>query len=295
MRIGFYIFYALAWMISLLPFWVLYLLSDFLYFIFYQLTGYRKEVTFTNLRKAFPDKDEEWIKETAKAFYHNLCDIILENMKVLSIRQKNLAKRYRYVNTEILEGMASENKSIILALGHCGNWEWMGNTIGPLYPEIKGYAIVKPLSNPHFDSFINGLRNRFIKDSIIYMKDTLRTMVKRKNIVSMYAFAADQTPSNLKTCYWGEFLNQDTAFFPGMEKIARTLDIGVIFMDLYREKRGHYVGELSLISNDSKSTMENEITEAYIKKLDDAIRKRPDNWLWSHRRWKNTREDAMKE
>jgi KDO2-lipid IV(A) lauroyltransferase len=250
-------------------------------------------VSFQNLRNAFPDKDEQWIEKTGKAFYRNLCDIIVENLKVITIKQKNLAKRYRYENTEILENIAAQNKSIIMAIGHCGNWEWMGNTIGPMYAQYKGMAIVKPLSNKYFDSFINGLRNRYIKDSIIYMKDTLRVMVKRKDIVSIYAFAADQTPSNLKTCYWGEFLHQDTAFFTGLEKIARSLDIGVIFIDLYREKRGRYVGEISLITDDAKATKEDEITEAYIKKLDEAIRKRPDNWLWSHRRWKNKREIAL--
>jgi KDO2-lipid IV(A) lauroyltransferase len=182
-----------------------------------------------------------------------------------------------------------------MAVGHCGNWEWMGNTLGPLYIQYKGFAIVKPLTDKYFDAFMNGLRNRYIKDSIIYMKDTLRTIVKRKNIISIYAFAADQTPSNLKTCYWGEFLNQDTAFFTGMEKIARSLDFGIIFIDLYRERRGHYVGEISLMTDSAKSTDENQITQEYIKMLDDAIRKRPDNWLWSHRRWKNKREDATKE
>lgn len=295
MRIGFYLFYAFAWLISWLPFWVLYLLSDFLYFMFYHVIGYRKEVTFDNLRKAFPDKDEAWIKKTARTFYKSLSDIIFENIKVMTISQKNLAKRFRYENTHIIDSIAAQNKSIIMAVGHCGNWEWMGNTLGPLYIQYKGFAIVKPLTDKNFDAFMNGLRNRYIKDSIIYMKDTLRTIVKRKNIISIYAFAADQTPSNLKTCYWGEFLNQDTAFFTGMEKIARALDFGVIFIDLYRERRGHYVGEISLMTDSAKSTDKNQITQEYIKKLDEAIRKRPDNWLWSHRRWKSKREDATKE
>jgi KDO2-lipid IV(A) lauroyltransferase len=294
MHIGFYLFYAFAWLISLLPFWIMYGVADFLFFILYHVTGYRKDVTRQNLRNSFPEKDDKWIKDTSRKFYHNLADIILEDLKVLTISQKKLAKRYRYENLEIMENMAAEGKSIILAVGHTSNWEWMGNTLAPMYPQYKGYAIVKPLQNKKFDGFMNGLRNRFIKDSIIYMKDTLRTMVKRKKIVSLYAFAADQTPSNPQAAYWGKFFHQDTPFYTGVEKIARTLDLGVIFIDLYRERRGHYVGEISLITDSAKSTSENEITKAYIHKLEEAIRKRPSDWLWSHRRWKHSREEINK-
>jgi len=295
MRIGYYIFYAFAWLISLLPFWLMYGLADFLFFMLYHVAGYRKKVTRQNLRNSFPEKDEKWIKDTSRRFYHNLADIILEDIKVLTLPQKKLAKRYRYENLDIMENIAAEGKSIILAVGHTSNWEWMGNTLGPMYPQYKGFAIVKPLADKNFDGFMNGLRNRYIKDSIIYMKDTLRTMVKRKDIVSIYAFAADQTPSNPKAAYWGNFFNQDTPFYTGVEKIARTLDLGVIFMDLFREKRGHYVGEVSLITNSAKATKENEITEAYIQKLEEAIRKRPSDWLWSHKRWKHTRPEEKKE
>lgn len=294
MRIAYYIFFAFAWTISIMPFWLLYRLSDLVFFFLYYVTGYRKKVTRQNLRNAFPDKDEKWIRDTSRRFYRSLADIILENIKVMTVGKKCLAKRYKYLNTEIMDKIFEKNKSVILAIGHCGNWEWLGNTMGPAYRHVKGYAIVKPLNNPYFDGYMNGLRNRFIDDSIIYMKDTLRTMVKRKDKVSMYVFAADQTPSNPATAHWTEFMNQDTPFFTGIEKIARSLDLGVIFIDLYREKRGHYAGEVSLITDSAKNTAENEITNAYIAKLEEAIRKRPHNWLWSHRRWKHKRPQNLK-
>lgn len=294
-KITYHIFYAVAWLVSLLPFWLLHGLADLIYVLLYHVAGYRRKVTSTNLRNAFPDKDERWINKTARRFYRSLADIILEDIKVLTINQKVLAKHYRYVNTEIIDELYSQNKSVIIAIGHCGNWEWLGNTLGPMYAHMKGFAIVKPLKNPYFDSFMNGLRNRFIKNSIIYMKDTLRVMVKRKNQASLYVFAADQTPSNPKTAYWEMFMNQDTPFYTGIEKIARTLDLAVIFIDLYREKRGYYVGEISLITDSARTTKENEITTSYIRVLEEAIRKRPDNWLWSHRRWKHKRENNINE
>ncbi len=150
MRISFYLFYAFAWLISLLPFWMLHGLADFIYIVLFYVTGYRKKVTYQNLRNAFPDKDDKWIRKTGRKFYRSLADIILEDIKVLTIPQKKLAKRYRYVDTEIMENIFKENKSVILACGHCGNWEWMGNTLAPMYPQYKGIAIVKPLANKYF-------------------------------------------------------------------------------------------------------------------------------------------------
>jgi KDO2-lipid IV(A) lauroyltransferase len=289
-RISFYIFYGFAWLVSLLPFWLLYRLADLVFVMLYYVFAYRKNVSKQNLRNAFPEKDELWINRTARRFYRSLADIILENIKVMTIGQKKLGRRYRYVNTEIMDRIFEQDKSLILSIGHCGNWEWLGNTLGPAYAHVKGFAIVKPLKNTYFDNYMNGLRNRFIKNSIIYMKDTLRTMVKRRDITSLYVFAADQTPSDPGKAYWTEFFHQDTPFFTGIEKIARSLDLGVIFIDLYREKRGHYVGEVSLITDSAAKTQEGEITEEYVKRLEAAIRKRPHNWLWSHRRWKHKRK-----
>lgn len=294
-RISFYIFYAFAWLVSLLPFWLLHGFADFIFVMLYYVFGYRKEVTRTNLRNAFPDKDEKWIKKTSGKFYRNLADIIVEDIKVLTISQKKLAKHYRYINTEVMLKYLEQGKSVILTCGHCGNWEWMGNTLAPKYPQYKGIAIVKPLANKYFDGFMNGLRNRYLENSTIYMKDTLRTMVRQKDQTCIYAFAADQTPSNPKAAYWGQFMNQETPFYLGVEKIARTLDLTVLYIDLYREKRGYYIGDFSLITDTAKATEEGEITEAYIHKLEEAIRRHPDSWLWSHRRWKHKRKQTDKE
>lgn len=268
--------------------------ADLIYVMLYYVFGYRKKVTRTNLRNAFPDKNEKWIRKTSALFYRSLADIILEDIKVMTISQKRLSKHYRYVNLEIMEKFLDRGQSILLACGHCANWEWMGNTLAPLYPQYNAMAIVKPLSNPYFDNFMNSLRTRFIEDTVVYMKDTLRVMIKQKNIVSIYALAADQTPSNPKTSYWATFMHQDTAFYTGLDKLARSFDMPVIYIDLYREKRGHYVGELALIAEKPKEMEENKIIDAYILKLEESIRKRPHNWLWSHRRWKHKREQSDK-
>ncbi len=288
MRIAFYIFYAFGWLLSKLPFRLLYIISDFLYFILYFVVGYRKKVSYENLRKSFPEKNEKWIRATARKYYKNLADLFVETTKLMTISKDKLQKRFKYKNIEIIDEFLKQNKSIIMSIGHCGNWEWMGNTFGPTYPDFKGYAIVKPLNNKYFDGYINGLRSRFSDDSTIYFKETFRQIIKRKDIPTFYVFAADQTPTMSEAGFWGEFFHQETPFFTGIEKIARSLDFGVIFMDIYREKRGHYVGEISIITESAKETEENKITKDYIVKLENAIRKRPDNWLWSHRRWKHS-------
>jgi len=288
-RISFYVFYAFAWLVSLMPFWLLHGFADFIFVLLYYVFGYRKEVTRVNLRNAFPEKDEKWIRKTSLRFYKSLADIILEDIKVLTIRQKKLAKHYRYENLEVMEKFLNNGQSVLLACGHCANWEWMGNTLAPQYQQFNAMAIVKALHNPYFDNFMNGLRNRYLDDTTIYMKDTLRAMIKRKDIVSIYALAADQTPSNPKTSYWATFMHQDTAFYYGLDKLARSFDMPVIFIDLYREKRGYYVGEMSLIAAEPKKLDEHQVLDIYINKLEEALRKRPHNWLWSHRRWKHKR------
>jgi KDO2-lipid IV(A) lauroyltransferase len=165
----------------------------------------------------------------------------------------------------------------------------MGTTLG-LISDKKGYAVVKPLSDPRFNKYMMKLRHRLNPDSTIPFKETFRRMlVNKKKELTFNVFAADQTPTRDEINYWTDFMNQDTGFFLGIEKIARSLDFTVLFVDIVREKRGYYKGVMSLISDAPSETAEYEITEGYVKSLETAIRNNPSNWLWSHRRWKHQR------
>jgi KDO2-lipid IV(A) lauroyltransferase len=290
MAIGYYIFKAIAWIISKLPFPLLYILSDCLYIFLFYIIGYRKKVVITNLNNAFPDNPKRNINKIARQYYRNLADVILEIIKLRSITSDQLLKRFSFENILVFRNLFKANKSVILSIGHCGNWEWMGTALG-LITEQKGYAIVKPLSDPRFDRYLTMLRTRLNKDSVIPFKETYRSLVRNKNKLTFNVFAADQTPTRNEINYWMTFLNQDTPFFTGIDKIARSLDMGVLFIDIQRVKRGQYKGVITKITDDAKNTEEDEITKKYITLLEQSIRNRPDNWLWSHRRWKHKKKE----
>ena len=288
----YYIFTASAWMISRLPFRLIYGLSDGLYLVLFYVAKYRISTVYTNLHNSFPEKSKEDIREIARQYYRNLADIILEVIKWRTIKPAVLLSRFSFENYDLFKKAFSQNKSIIVTIGHCGNWEWMGTTLG-LITDEKGFAVVKPLSYKRFNGYMEKLRNRLTKDSIIPYKDTFRTLIRNKHkMLTFNVFAADQTPAGGEISYWTNFLNQNTPFFEGIEKIAKALDFTVLFIDIQRRGRGKYTGVISLITDDPKSMKENEIMEKYVKALENAILNRPDNWLWSHRRWKHLRVES---
>jgi len=282
----YYLFLATAWFISLLPFKLLHIFSDVLYLIAYYVIGYRKKVVINNLKNAFPKKSDKEIELTAKEFYGNFCDIIVETLKTLTITEKQLRARVKYINIEMLDELHHQNKSVIAVQGHYCNWEWTV-MMGPELTNYKHYAIYQPLSNKFFDRLIFNLRSKF-GTAMIPMKFAYKTMLKNKNKPGFYQFGADQTPPK-NSEFWTSFLNQDTPVFLGIEKIAKAVDIPVVFINVQRTKRGYYEVEFIKLFDNSKETDQYEITEKHVRTLEEIIRARPGNWLWSHRRWKHDR------
>jgi KDO2-lipid IV(A) lauroyltransferase len=288
-KIAYYIFILKAWFISLLPFWFLYILSDFLYVIVYYLIRYRRKIATQNLKNSFPEKSLVEIKQIEKKYYHNLCDIVVEFIKIRHISIDQLKKRMIITNPTILHELYNQNKSVFLSVGHCGNWDWFGKTI-PYITDHKVFAIYKELSSTDFDSYMKSLRSRFGVPTLIESKSTYRSLLQSKDTTNAVFLAGDQTPGGLDANYWTTFLNQDTPFFLGIEKMAKSLDYAVLFFDIKRIKRGHYEATITPITLNPKETKTNEITESYVRLLENAIINNPDNWLWSHRRWKHKRE-----
>jgi len=267
---------------------LLYLLSDGLYLVLYYIIGYRKKVVITNLRNAFPGKNEKELEQISKAYYRYLCDLFLEVIKFLTISNKSMVKHCIYPPEyiELFNKYAEKKKSIILVMGHWGNWEWSGNAFS-LVCRQQLYVIYHPLHNKQFNRLIYSMRSRF-GTKLIAMKDTLREMLSHKNDVSATAFVADQTPPP-EGAYWTTFLNQDTPVFNGTEKIARKINYTVFYARVKRIKRGYYTISAEVIAEEPAKTNEGEITELYIRKLEKDIIEMPEIWLWSHRRWKHKR------
>jgi KDO2-lipid IV(A) lauroyltransferase len=286
----YYLALPFIYFISLLPFRLLYLFSDFLFVIVFHVVGYRRKVVEQNLKNSFPEKSDEEILRISKKYFHYMCDLILESLKKITINQKEAIAHCKFQNPEIFKKIYEENKSVILLMGHYGNWEWAGSSFS-LSNKQPLYVVYKPLSNPHFENLMCKTRTMF-GTRLIKMENTLRDIINNKNNCSAYAFIADQTPSN-QNAYWTNFLNQDTAMFTGAEKLAKKLNFPVVFINIVRVKRGYYEIFAEMLCEDPKNCKENEIIETYIKRLEKEIIKMPETWLWSHRRWKHKRPESV--
>ena len=282
-RLGIFFLY----LVSLLPFWILYLIADLLFVTLYHIISYRRNVVQENLRNAFPDKTEQERSHIEKEYYKYLADLIVETVKMISISEAEMKRRVVCTNPEIIDHYFGLGKSISAVAGHYCNWEWAGSEFST---SRRLFIIYKPLHNELFDEFFKKVRAKF-GGVLVPMKQTLRTMVQHKDELTVTVFAGDQTPVREETNYFTDFLNQPTAVFLGIEKIAKLIDSVVIFYDMRRVKRGYYSYTIVPLVENAKETAPYEITNSHVKYLETMINREPQYWLWSHRRWKFKPED----
>lgn len=286
--IAYYIAMPFIYVLSLLPFRALYLVSDVFYALIYRLLGYRKQVVVSNLRNSFPDKTEVEIEVITRRFYRYLCDLMLETFKTLTISKEAMLRHCTItpVAKALFDKLAIEYKGIALVLGHHGNWEWAGNTFSLVCPQ-QLYVIYHPLSNTYFDNLMYRMRSRF-GTRLIPMKETTKQMVLHRDEVSATAFIADQAPSP-DNAFWTTFLNQDTPVFYGPERISAKLNYPVVYMHINRLSRGYYEMDAELLTDNPAALSEGELTALHTRTLEADIIAQPYTWLWSHRRWKHKR------
>ena len=280
------------YLLSLLPFWFLYIIADILFVILFYIIGYRRKVVQLNLQNAFPEKSIEERGQIEKKYFKYMADLMLETIKNVSISAKSIQKRMRPTNPEVMEHYFSQGKSIIAAAGHYGNWEMAAVSFGFL-TDKKRMVVYKEQTNPIYTDFFNKTRSRF-GVTMISMKQTLRKMIEFKNELTFTVLAADQTPSRHEAVYFTDFLNQPTAVFLGVEKLTKVRDCVVIFYRIDVIKRGYYTYTFVPLVEDPKNTEPYEITKLQVKYLESLIRETPQYWLWSHRRWKIKPEDVAK-
>lgn len=281
---------GLLYLISLLPYFILYLIADVLFFFIYYVAHYRRKVVQQNLANAFPEKTLAERQSIEKKYFRFLADLIMETIKLYTLSEKETIKRVEVRDGALLQNAAyQQGKSIIAAVGHYGNWESGCLRMG-LVKERKCIIAYKPLSNPTFNEFFLKLRSRF-GAIMVPMKSTLRTVVAHRKEVTLTVLASDQTPAWQEATYFTKFLNQPTAVFLGVEKLAKATDSLVVFCDVRRVKRGYYSCTFVPLFDNPKLTAEYEITNAHVQYLDNVIREEPEYWLWSHRRWKFKPDD----
>ncbi len=294
MKAMYYVIFALGYLVSLLPLSVLYLFSDALYFPLYYGIRYRRRIVRKNLMESFPEKPKEEIVCIEKQYYHFLCDCGVEIVKQFSMSKKQMKKRVIFDGLdEIVKEMESCNQNFCFVyLGHYGNWEWLASFPYWVPNQVHCAQIYHPLYNKVFDRLLLYLRNRF-GGKCIPMKGTLRHVIelKQSKQKTIIGFIADQAPKWNSIHHWTHFFHRETPVFTGVERIGKQVNALVYYMNVKRIKRGYYYCTFKSLAENVKSVPDYELTDGYIRQLEQTITAAPPYWLWSHNRWKRTKEE----
>ncbi len=285
--------YSWVKMHALLPMPVLYLFADIFYYLIYYVVRYRVRVVRRNMKASFPDKSPAELRQLEKEFYRHFADYVIESIKLAHISTEELQRRAWLSNPEMIDKLMDEGHTcVIMVLGHYGNWEWLSGT-STRFKSARIYQIYRPLNSPAVDRLFINLRTKFASLGI-KKNNTIRDIIqlKQDKTHAVVVFLADQTPSKANLHYWTNFLNQDSAILTGPERIARKLNLPVVFADVQKTGRGYYTVDFQLITDTPKATAEFQITEQYARMMEKSILRNPAYWLWTHKRWKHKHETA---
>ena len=291
-----YIAYALSYTfwytMSLLPMSLLYVFSDCLYLLVGKVVKYRHKVIWKNLKDSFPEKDEAELQRIEREFYHYFCDYLVETIKLLNMSKSELRQRMVFTGIKEMNELLEKGVSCAVYLGHYGNWELI--TSLPLWVSEKAQCcqVYHPLQNERFDKLFKSVREKH-HALCIPMAETLRQVVsyRQKKQPIVIGYIADQAPFWNNIHHWVDFLNHDTPVLTGSERIIKKTGQAVFYGDVSRVRRGYYQCDFKLITTEPAKYMDWEITDKYFQLLDETIRRQPELYLWSHKRWKRTREE----
>lgn len=278
--------YPLLILISFLPFRLLYVLSDIVFVFVYYVFGYRKKVVQANLLLAFPNYTDRRRKEIEIKFYKHMCDMFLEMMKTMSISQQEMEERFVFKNLDVYLDLEKKGKSIAMMMAHYASYEWailMNTKIS-----FGAFAIYKRLSNPYFDKLIRKIRSNF-KTRLIHTRESVG-VIERNEIQKnkgLYGFISDQSPRSRGKRHLGLFMGIEVPVFTGAEMLAKRFDMNVIYLKVTKVKRGFYEAEIEILAEDVKNVPDYQITDLFLKKVENQIIEAPEYYLWTHKRWKH--------
>ncbi len=280
----YYLIYGTLYLLSLLPWFVMYGLSDLLAFLNWNIIGYRKEVVLNNLRIAFPEKTEPEREKIAKDFYRNFTDAIVESIKVISMGEKTLQKKF-VPDMANVEALSKLGKNVHIHAMHNFSWEIVNLGASRVW-KMPFMAVYMPIGNKHLERIFRKVRSRY--GTILVPATDFKTKFRQyEQQRYSIALVADQNPGSPAHAYWANFFSKPAPFVRGPEKSARSRDLAVLFGHFYPVKRGVYSFDTKLITLNAAETTEGELTLSYIRYVEECIRKQPANYLWSHRRWKH--------
>lgn len=282
----FAITYPFIWLLSLLPMKLLYVLSDVFYWILFYLVRYRKDVVLENLALAFPEKNQKELKRIQKKFFHHISDLVFESIKFISISEKVISQRYQFTNPKLLQKLNDSGKSILLLATHYGNWEYLSTM--SLITDVSYYGSYTRIRNPYFERVIKKMRSRFGMICIQSEKVVKNIVFNiKENNQGIYLLISDQSPHEGKMKYWSEFIGVTVPVLNGAEIISNKLDVAVVNINTTKVKRGFYESEFNVLTESSQQSKNNQITELYLRSIEKHIRKAPEYYLWSHKRFKH--------
>lgn len=280
--------FPFLWIISKLPFRLFYWFSDCIYILVYYIIGYRKKIVRNNILIALPNVSEEKRLVIEKKFYHHMCDMFLEMIKTMSISSEEMKERFKITNIELLKEYEQKNKSIILLAAHYASWEWLLSINEST--SFKCYGVYKKVNNKYFDAKVRAIRSKF--KSILVTTDNTIALIndnEKNGIMSLYGLASDQSPQVHKTFHWQQFMGITVPVHTGAEMLAKRYDLEVVFAKVKKVKRGFYEATFVPIANNPKSIPDYEITDAYLKEVEQQILEAPEFYFWTHKRWKHRR------
>lgn len=291
--IVFILVYPIIWLFSKLPFKIIYFVSDCLYVFAYYIVGYRKKVIFKNLSIVFPKKTTAEKTKIAKASYHHFVDILMEMLKSFSITEKEINEHYKYSNIEVLNDLYKDGKSVILVGAHYANWEWILNICS--FTPYKPIASYTKINNPYFEKAMLKSRGKFG----VTLKQTSQTISEiesnhKNNIQAIYGLLSDQSPRLKRTFYWNKFFGVKVPIHTGSEMLAKKYDMNVVFMNTKKVKRGYYETSFTLLTNDARKYKDYDLTDEFLKMVENQVRNEPNYYFWTHKRFKH-RDKAPKD
>lgn len=284
--LSFLLAYPLLWVISRLPFGMLYFLSDGIFILVYRVIRYRRKVVRDNLNLVFPDKSEQELESIEKKFYAHLCDMFLEMVKTMGITRQELDRRFTFSNLDVLRSLEEQGKSVMLMFPHYASWEWVIS----LDPHVRGrgVAIYQPIKNKYFDRWVRRVREKLGTTLITTRetRDVMRQNKKEGNLIT-YGILSDQSPMPKRARYWAPFMGETVPMHVGGESLCKLMDLPAIYLKIRKLKRGHYEGSFILLAENPGEVPDYQITDAFFREVEKAILEAPEYYFWTHKRWKH--------
>ena len=280
--------YPILWSISILPFRILYIVSDGVYILTYYIIGYRKKTVRENLALALPHLSEKERLVIEKKSFRHMCDVFLEMIKTLTISKSEIDKRYVFKNLEVYSNLEKKGKSIALLCAHYASYEWAVSMNSKA--DFESYAIYKKINNRYFDKLVRTIRSKF-EATLITTKETIPVIATnfRNKKLGLYGLVSDQSPKLGSFFHWNKFMGIEVPIHTGGEMLAKKYDMNVIFLRTKKVKRGFYEASFEVLSENAKEVPNYEITDQFLKLVEQQIYEEPEFYLWSHKRWKHRR------